>query len=289
PAESAWRGELARLLPELGTPAAGGTGTRQLFEAVAHLVGWLAARHPLVLILEDLQWADEMSVRLLAFLGRRLGGSSVLLITTAREEELADAPLLRRMLEDLRREDSLVTLLLGPLSRAETLALVGTLARAGTDEDAVARLGEQVWRATEGNPFIVVETMRSLSEGTISAVSGTPPVPQRVREVVARRLERLGEPARQLAAVAAVIGREFDFALVQRAAGLEEEGAAQGMEELVRRRVLSGVGERFDFSHDRIREVAYRQLLPPRRRLLHRRVAEALEALHANDLRPHAL
>jgi AAA ATPase domain len=120
PADSTWRGELAQLLPELGKPAAGGMTTRQLFEAVAHLVGWLAARHPLVVILEDLHWADEMSVRLLAFLGRRVEGSPVLLVATVREEELVDAPLLRRMLEDLRRDDSLVTLRLASLSRAET-------------------------------------------------------------------------------------------------------------------------------------------------------------------------
>ena len=114
-------------------------------------------------------------------------------------------------------------------------------------------------------------------------------MPPRVREVVSRRLDRLGERAQHVAAVAAVIGRAFDFALLQRAAGMAEDDAAQGMEELVRRRVLHGVGERFDFTHDRIREVAYDRILGPRRRLLHRRVAEAIEALYADSLDDHAL
>jgi tetratricopeptide (TPR) repeat protein len=86
-----------------------------------------------------------------------------------------------------------------------------------------------------------------------------------------------------VAAVAAVIGREFDFSLLQTAVGLGDDAAAQGMEELVRRRVLHGVGERFDFTHDRIREVAYGRLLSPRRKLLHHRIAEALEVRRAVD------
>src|SRR5262249_26387473 len=144
-----------------------------------------------------------------------------------------------------------------PLSRTETLALVGTLARVGSNNDVMLQLGEMVWQASAGNPFVVVETMKSLGDDIASAVPATLPVPRRVREVVTRRLERLSEPARPLAAVAAVIGRDFDFALVQCAAGLGEDEAAQATEELVRRRILHGLGERFDFTHERIREGAY--------------------------------
>ena len=88
--------------------------------------------------------------------------------------------------------------------------------------------------------------------------------------------------------MAAVIGREFDFALLQRASGLTEREAAEGVEELVRRRMLHGVDEGFDFTHDRIREVVYGGLLPPRRKLLHGDVAVALEALTAGALDPPA-
>lgn len=284
----AWRAELARLLPELGPPPTSPVDARRLFEAVAGLLEHLTLANPMVVILEDVHWADEMSLRLFPFLARRLEGWPLLLVATARGEELPDAPLARHMLEELDHEGHVVTLALEPLSESETLALVGTLAPARTDDAAMARLGEQLWLSSQGNPFMIVETMRSLGHGRAAAEMALP-LPRRVREVIARRLERLGARARELAAVAAVVGREFDFALVQSAAGMGENEAAQAMEELVRRRVLHGVGEGFDFTHDRMREVAYGQLLPPRRGLLHRRVAEALETLRMDDLGPHDL
>ncbi|HWP35553.1 MAG TPA: AAA family ATPase [Thermodesulfobacteriota bacterium] len=282
-----WRAELARLLPEwaeagLPAPLASDDPLR-LFEAVAQLVASLAARQPLAVVLEDLHWADEMSLRLLGFLSRRASAWPVLIALTAREEELADAPLLRRLLEALDRERCLRLLRLSPLAQPDAERLV----RALLDEAALARLGEQIRAASEGNPFMVVETVRALQEGSWPPTPSGLPLPDRVREVIAGRLDRLGERARQLVAVAAVIGREFDFTLLQHAAGLAAPEAAQGVEELVRRRLLHGVGERFDFAHDRIREVAYARLLAPYRRLLHRQVAEALETLHADNLEPH--
>ena len=90
-------------------------------------------------------------------------------------------------------------------------------------------------------------------------------------------------------ALASVVGREFEFALLQHVSGLGEEEAARGVEELTRRRVLHSVGERLDFTHDRVREVAYGRILAPRRKVLHRRVAEALATLHAENLEPHHL
>jgi tetratricopeptide (TPR) repeat protein len=113
------------------------------------------------------------------------------------------------------------------------------------------------------------------------------PLPERVREVIGVRLERLSEGGWALAGLAAVIGREFEFELLQRASGLGADEAAGGVEELVRRRVLHAVHDRFNFVHDRVREVAYAMLLPIRRKLLHRHVAAALEALHAHNLEPH--
>ena len=136
---------------------------------------------------------------------------------------------------------------------------------------------------------MVVETLRALRGGSLPEDTSALPLPERVRDLIAHRLERLGDRSRRLLAVAAVVGRPFDFALLQRAADLGEAEAAEGVEELVRHRVLHGSGEGLEFTHDRIREVVYGQLLPARRALLHRRVAEALEALHAGALEPHAL
>ncbi len=287
----ALRAELARLLPEAGgaaTPAGGAPDVGRVFESVAHVIGHLAGRGPLLVILEDLHWADELSARLVAFTGRRLRGWPVLLLTTAREDELADAPALRQALDDLARAGHLATLALRPLSRDDTLSLVRTLARSG-DDAALADLGEQAWSASEGNPFVAVETVRAHAEGAVVAHGRGVALPERVREIVGRRLERLSERGQSLAAVAAVIGREFEWALLERAAGLGEEHTASAVEELVRRHILHDVGERFDFSHDRIREAVYGRILAPRRRLIHRRIAEAIETLHAGNLEPHAL
>ncbi len=287
--EPVWRAELARLLPELADPDLFAPGPAEdylrLFGAVARVIEILAAA-PLVLVIEDLHWADEMSVRLFGFLARRVVAWPVLLMASVRAEELGEAPLLRRLLEELRGERQIVALALASLSEAETHSLVRILAQVGTREAALDRVAEQVWTLSEGNPFVAVETMRALHEGHRFEAS-TVGLPERVREAISGRLERLSPRARELLAVAAVIGREFEFALLRRAAQLDEREAAEGVEELVRRGVLHGVGTRLDFAHDRIREVAYGQLFPPRRTRLHASVGEAIEAAYADELEPH--
>ena len=285
-----WRAELARLVPEVevpGLPAAGNNQLR-LFESVARLIEALAARQPVLAVLEDLHWADEMTLRLLAFVTRRIPPWRLLLVVTAREEELPEASAPHRALQELAAQPHAGRLALLPLSRADTRRLIQAVARAGSDARARARLEEQVWTASEGNPFVAVETMRALQEGSLRPEAGTLALPERVRELIAGRLGRLSDRARELAAVAAVIGREFDFSLLERATDLDEH-AALGVEELVRRHVLRGVGERFDFSHHRVQAVVYEQMLPLQRRLRHRRVGAALEALHAGNLEPHYL
>jgi tetratricopeptide (TPR) repeat protein len=204
-----------------------------------------------------------------------------------REEELGGAPMLSGVLEELAAESCVDRMTLPPLTREQTGALVRSLARTTTEAEAVAALAERVFGASRGNPFMVVETMRALADGSVSEGSTGEILPDRVREVIAGRLERLGERGRALLAVAAVIGREFDFALLQAASGLEEAAAAEEIEGLVRRRVFRVVGERFDFVHDQVREVAYGQLLPPRRVLLHAAVTRAIERVHASHLDEH--
>jgi len=282
------RAEVARLLPGLAMPgqtiALTPVDHRQLFESVARLVGQLVLRQPVVLVLEDLHWADEMSLRLLAFLARRIRTWPLLVVGTAREEDLTGAPVLRRTLEDLARDHDVVEVRLAALTRPATLELVRVLARSTRGEDVTAGLAEQVWLISEGNPFAVVEVMRALPTGPAAPPATKLAVPRRVREVVLRHLESLGQRGRSLASVAAVIGREFDFPLLCRAAGLEEIEAAEALEELVRRRVVDSVGEHFYFTHERLREVAYDALLRERRRAVHARIVRAMEALHVDRL-----
>jgi tetratricopeptide (TPR) repeat protein len=284
----AWRAELVRLIPELSAPPAPPSAVAadhlQLFESVAQAIGCLADRQPLLLVLEDFHWADEMSVRLLAFIARRLSTWPVLAAMTTREEDLHEAPMLRHALEDLEREGCLARMRLGPLSRLDTIRLIRVHARKGIEEAALARLGEQAWMASEGNPFVVVETVRAHAEGAAPEHGGGLELPERVRAIVRRRLERVSQRGQSLAAVAAVIGREFEFVLLQRAAGLGDDDAAAGVEELVRHRILHGIGDGFGFTHERIREVAYDALLLMRRRALHAAVGAALASLHAGQL-----
>ena len=276
------RAELSRLLPEVHTPGLPhpGDSDLRLFEAIAQLLEESATAESLVLMLEDLHWADEMSLRLLAFVRRRIERWSALLVATARVEDLADAAMARHTIREVSRAGDVLRLELSPLSAADTYRLVHALAH---ERHSMEDLEEHVWAVSEGNPFVAVETTRAMQEDT-----GTPgvrsPVPQPVRDLIARRLERLSRSARTLADVAAIIGREFDFALLHRAGGLDEHATAEGVEELVRRSVLREVGERFGFSHERIRVVVHDLLLPPQRKVRHRRVAEALEALSGDHL-----
>src|SRR5262249_10599297 len=153
------------------------------------------------------------------------------------EEELADAEGLRRALGELRGESHVTELAVAPLSRSDTASLVRLLTAARTETPAFT---EQVWAASEGNPFVIVEAVRAQVDGATAAYDGRLPLSERVRQIIGRRLDRLSESGQRLAATAAVIGREFEFALLQRAAGHNETEAAERMEELVRRRVLHG-------------------------------------------------
>jgi DNA-binding SARP family transcriptional activator/tetratricopeptide (TPR) repeat protein len=300
--EAGWRDELRRLLPELSnenTPAAASSASehasrsggdpRYPLEAISELLKRLTRRQPLVVVLEDAHWADEMSVRLLAFLGRRVHEMPLLLVVTVREEELADVGLLRQSLNELDEHDEVLTLAVSPLSRADTVSLVQALAPPALPYELVAQLAQDAWRISDGNAFVVVEVMHALREGQTISLTRRLPLPAKVRTLVVQRLDRLSERARRLVAVAAVIGRQFDFALVQRAADMSEREAAEGVEELVRHRVLRGAGDGLEFSHDYIREVATGGLPPPLRMALHRRVAESLEDLHGPDSATHAL
>jgi tetratricopeptide (TPR) repeat protein len=273
--------------PELGRPGPAAThgphDHRQLFEGVVGLVTALAGRSTVAIVLEDLHWADDMSLRLVSFVARRLARMPVLLVLTAREEELEPASSFHRVVDDLPPELVTPPMALTPLARADTLRLVRALT-GSRDATVAERLGEDIWTASEGHPFMVVEMVRAAGDATPPpALVGTA-LPQRVRRLIEQRLQHLGTAAQQLVATAAVIGRDVPYAWLEQASGLGEDDAVAGLEELVRRRIIHAVGERFEFTHDRIRDVAYTSPLAPRRKLLHRRVAEALQRLGDDDL-----
>jgi DNA-binding SARP family transcriptional activator len=286
-----WRAELARLLPEAAVPGlpAASENPLRLFEAIGHLVQQVARTGPTVVALEDCHWADEMTLSLVAFVARRVGSWPVMLAVTVREDETGEAPLLQRTLAELREERVSHELALAPLARGDVTDLVRTVLGQGVEPQRTDRIEKRVWAVSEGNPFVILEALRAWSSEASAGAESPLPLPDRVRGLVTARLARLTETGRKLVAVAAVLGREFDFALLHVGAELPEDDAASGLEELVRRRILGGVGERFHFAHDRIREVAYAELLPQRRRLIHARIVTALETVYAERLDEHAL
>jgi DNA-binding SARP family transcriptional activator len=277
------KGELGRLFPHLGAagPAQGVEHVVRLFDAVTELLKAVAAARPTLLVLEDLHWADDLSVRLLAFLARRIGDWPLIIVVTVRQEDLAGAPLLQQVLADLETERHMAPLPIRPLSRPDAETLVRTLTRVGTDAAVLGQLTDRIWTASEGNPLVIVETMRGLGDDAGTAATSGLSLPERIRRTIAQRLRRLPDRARHVAAVAAVIGREVDFALLQRAADLTAAVCAEAVEALVARGVLHVVGERLEFTHDRVREVAYAELLPPTRRVIHAMVGRALEGTYA--------
>jgi predicted ATPase len=264
---AAWRREIVRLFPEID-PAAPPEPPREdsalhLLEGLGRLVIGAATTRPLVIVIEDVHWADTLSVRFLSFLGHRIDLVPILIAVTVRDEDAVDVPAVGRAFADLDRESRLVRMVLPPLTREVVDA-------------ALARLQEAVWASSGGNAFVVVEMVHAFH----AAERGGPALPRKVHELIADRLDRLGEHAQELASLAAVMSADIDFTLLTRASGLSESAAVDGLEELVRRRVLHGVGDRFAFVHDRVRDVALHRVPEARRQLLHRQVAEAAEALY---------
>ena len=181
----------------------------------------------------------------------------------------------------LKASGQLTELTLGPLDATETSRLAASLGVADLPTDDIVRL----FRDTEGNPLFVVETLRGgrLSPAALSEVpAGEQVLPPRAMAVVIGRLQQLSEDARELAGVAATVGRAFTASLLQQASEFTEARTVRGLEELWQRRIIreaggEGRGDAYDFSHDKLREVAYTLLSPMQRQRWHRRVAEALE------------
>jgi DNA-binding SARP family transcriptional activator/tetratricopeptide (TPR) repeat protein len=276
--------ELARLFPDLGLPPGDAPAEDhvRVFEAMEKILQRLSLQGPLVVVIEDLHWADEMSARLLAHLTRAASDRPVLFAVTARADQVSSAPLVERMLTEIGRQPGSRKIVLAPISRADTLAVVNTLMRVGAGGRAIRSLGERAWRISKGNPFLITETVRAARDAGV--IDQDQAAGQQTDDVVAGRLDSLTGIAAQLAAVAAVIGREFDLELLARASDLKPAEAAEGIAELVERRLLHAVGEHLDFTHDHIRTAAYTGLTNLHRRMLHGAVAHALEEINADDL-----
>lgn len=287
-----WLTEVARCVPELlvERPALAPPGPlteawqrQRLFEALTRAI--LGARQPLFLLLDDLQWCDQETLEWLHYLLRFDVHARLLIMGTVRPEETPPTHPLEALLAALRRDGQVAEIALGPLDAAETALLAGHLAGGGLD----AELAVHLYRETEGNPLFVVEAMRmgvgaAKDTGLQVVLHGFGMSPT-VQAVITARLAQLSLLARELVNLAAVIGRAFTFEVLAKASTNDEDTLVRGLDELWQRRIVREHGaDAYDFSHDKLREAVYGTLRIARRRLLHRRVAEALEAVYADGL-----
>ncbi len=285
-----WRREIGRLLPELSDDESGAAGPLtegwqrgRLFEALARAV--LVAQ-PLLLVIDDVHWCDRDTLEWLHFLLRFDTAARLLLLATARSHELTLNRPLQALVPALHKEELLREQELPPLSEGET----GTLAQSLSERRLSPELRARVYRETEGNPLFVVELMREDAFAHVGAAAAEaghtePALPPKLQAVLTSRLERLSPAAYDLMCMAAVIGRQFDFDVLVQVSAHDEDAVVHGLDELWQRRIVreAGAGQ-YDFSHDKLREVAYGRLSLTRRQLLHRYVAEALEKLYAENL-----
>jgi tetratricopeptide (TPR) repeat protein len=296
--------ELARLLPALRRrmpelPRTEGedaeTERYRLFESVAGLLAELSGRRPVVIVLDDLQWADRPTLMLLRHLARARQAARLSIVGAYRATEPWSEGFASAMV-GLRHERLVRQIDVTGLPERDAGRLVGIRLGRRPAEDFIHAL----YAETEGNPFFIEEILRHLLDAGVSPLGAGAGdlarvgLPEDVREVISRRLERLSPDALESLRVAAVIGRDFDAGLLEQVAGLDEDRYLAGLEEALKAGLIDDAHSPrggYTFAHALIRETLYEGMSRPRRARIHRRVGLALEASgpqrHANALAHH--
>ena len=259
--------DLRMLLPNAGTDTSGGDRGR-LFGAVVDLLRTITAQGPAAIILDDIQWIDEASSALLHYVARHLDSTpGLLIICAAREGEIEDNTAAASVLRSLTGKMTRIEL--APLGRDDTISLVRSI-------DPKLD-GAGIHAASEGNPLFTLELARAHSRGEAE------PGPT-ISALIAGQLARMSEPAQEVLVWAAAYGRPFRPDELARAGTLDEMALISTFGELERRGLLRLVGDNgYDFSHDLVRQNAYRSISQPRRKLLHRHFARVLNAAMSDD------
>jgi DNA-binding SARP family transcriptional activator len=282
-----WLAEASRLMPELRAlwpdlpppvPAEPDEARTRLFEALCQItLGLAAGPRPLIMCLDDLHWFDSATLDWLAYLGRRLQDTRLLILGTYRHEEASTVDRLRH---SLTRLGDLTELRLAGLDTPAVRELLHHLIGPVRDSEVLA---DRLQRSTGGNPFFLLEILRSLAEA--GRLAGDPahlhefPLPDSVREAVEARLQRLSPQARQVLEAGAILGEAFGFDLVHRTAGRRELETMDSLDELVARQLLVEQPPGYRYQHDLTRQAVEAALSPVRAQLLHRRAGRALEEL----------
>ena len=281
-----WQLEVDRLVPavdvhreeltdeETGRALVDSWQQHRFYEGLSHAV--LAVSRPLLLVLDDLHWCDQETLSWLTFLLQRVADRPVLVLATARSDELDQRPDRRALLLELASTGLVREHTVQPLTLEATRELAArTFGRRLDDEDAAL-----LHVASGGYPLYVVEAARASTR-----LDGSHDLDEAgLGVVLRRRLSELTPAARCCAALAAAVGRDFRLDLLVEASDLDEVSVVRAVDELWRRHVLRQVGHGYDFTHDLLRDEAYLLVSPAERWLEHRRLARALESLNAADL-----
>ncbi|MEE9324565.1 MAG: protein kinase, partial [Dehalococcoidia bacterium] len=266
----------------------------RLFDSITSFLKGASQTKPLVLVLDDLHWADESSLLLLQFLARELARSRLLVVGTYRDVEISRKHPLAEVLGELTKERLFQRILLRGLKQED----VGRFIELTSAKEPPAGLVEAVYTQTEGNPLFVTEIVRllvqeeELTDEARKRESWTVRIPEGVREVIGRRLNRLSERCNQTLTIAAVIGREFELRQVQPLIeDLTEDMLLDVLEEALEARIVEELPQvmgRYQFTHALIQETLTGELSLTRRVRLHARIAKALEKLYGDQAEAHA-
>jgi DNA-binding SARP family transcriptional activator/tetratricopeptide (TPR) repeat protein len=279
--DPAWRAEVARLVPAEGHEGRG-TGPRAMadawqrhrfFEGIARAL--LAVGRPTLLVLDNLQWCDQETLAFIAFCLGLADRAQLLVAATLRDDALDDDPDLVSWTVQMRATGLLTELSLSPLDASGTAQLAQ-----GISGRRLAAADASLLHATTGGfPLYVIEAVRGTDEA-----DGAPLSAGDLSAVLRKRLEQATGAAREVAGLAAAVGTNFTLDLLTEASDLDADAVVEAVDELWRRRILREFGDGYDFSHDLLRETAYAAISPPKRWLLHRRIAQGFELLHAEDI-----
>ncbi|MEP6639268.1 MAG: AAA family ATPase, partial [Chloroflexota bacterium] len=278
-------GRLVDLPPSLRVagpaPPDGASARVRLLDAIAQALSALAGgQTPGLVLIDDLHLADESSRQAAAWLARRLVSRPIVLLLVWRREDLSADGL--AVAGDLGRQPGATLVALGRLDR-EAVAAIVRAARAGPSGSEAGAIVDELVTDSEGLPLYIVEALAGGAGARAGFDKGTGSIVSRgVETILQERIASVGETAAQVLSAAAVIGRSFDLATVRHSSGRGEEETVGALEELIRRGLVretpdsAGGSIRYDFSHGRLRDAAYDATSLARRRLLHRRTAEAL-------------
>ncbi|HET6704866.1 ATP-binding protein, partial [Amycolatopsis sp.] len=267
-----WRAEVDRLLPATRTRTGGEHGIVEAWQRLRFFEGLARAltgdrQRPVLLVLDNAQWCDEETGAFIAFCVGLLPDAPLLVAATSRDGD--PGPGVAAWAAPLRDDGRLAELPLRPFDADGTARLAEAVAGrplSTSDRDLLHA-------ATGGYPLYVVEALQA---------HDSPPA-EGLAAVLRTRLEQPGPAAREIAGLAAAAGRDFTLELLTEASDLDADSVVDAVDELWRRRIVREFGGAYDFTHDLLREAAYQQVSPPRRWLLHRRLAQGLELLHAGD------